>query len=438
MTPERPGITVIIRQLARAALLMLALGPARAATAPAGAARIFNGEAIAPFLATMRQEPPDRPIRILQFGDSHTAADFWSGRIRARLQARYGDGGPGCILPGKPWRGYDHAGVRILPGPDGTAQSLRSADGDGLVGLTGASYAPDPREPLRIQAAFGPFQVQVLGPAGASVTASVTPLPASAPAAAAPLPLLAENSLGPDRSLQIFAGAGAAGPPQELSLSLSPDCRLLGVELLSGRPGVVYDELGLNGAMLLDLERWNPDLRGALLARARPDLIVLAYGTNDMGLGPQADYPSRARALMLALKAESGAPILVIGPLDRVGRVARQVPALKAGAAFVIQALKAACLEAGCAFWDAREAMGGFGSIRRWRRANLARNDLVHLTGPGYQQLGDRFADTLLAAVDRTGQGAPAALPGPAPRRRGPRHPVKRRRRRPGTLPASQ
>jgi hypothetical protein len=117
-----------------------------------------------------------------------------------------------------------------------------------------------------------------------------------------------------------------------------------------------------------------------------------------------------------------------------VGRVAKEAPALKAGAAFVIQAQKAACLEAGCAFWDARAAMGGYGSIRRWRRSGLARNDLVHLTGPGYQRLGDQFATALLAAVD--GRPLPAAAPAatpapPARRRHGPRHPPRRRRRRP-------
>ena len=399
------------------------------AQAPVG---IFNPEAITPFLAALRQEAPDRPVRVLQFGDSHTAADFLSGRIRARLQARFGDGGPGCILPGKPWRGYDHAGVRIFPAPAASAQSLRRSETDGLVGLTGASYLPDPREPLRIQAAFGAYQVQVLGPAGASVMATVG-LPA-APGPATALPLVAEQPLAQGGVLQVFAGAGAADAgPQELSLALSQDCRLLGVDLSSGRPGVVYDELGLNGASLLDLERWNPELRRALLARARPDLIVLAYGTNDMSMGTElaAQYQARAGDLMRALKAESGAPILVIGPLDRLGRVARQMPALRAGAAFVIQTLKAACLEAGCAFWDARQAMGGYGSIRRWRRSRLARNDLVHLTGPGYQRLGDQFADALLAAVD--GHPLGCSAPAPAPHRVG--HPARKRRRRPAVAP---
>ena len=37
------------------------------------------------------------PINIIQFGDSHTAADLFSGEMRRLLQARYGDGGIGLI-----------------------------------------------------------------------------------------------------------------------------------------------------------------------------------------------------------------------------------------------------------------------------------------------------------------------------------------------------
>ena len=48
-----------------------------------------------------------RRLTILQLGDSHTAADFFTGRVRERLQAIYGTGGAGYIVPGVP-----HPGVR--------------------------------------------------------------------------------------------------------------------------------------------------------------------------------------------------------------------------------------------------------------------------------------------------------------------------------------
>ena len=188
------------------------------------------------------------------------------------------------------------------------------------------------------------------------------------------------------------------------------------MELLSGRPGVLYDELGLNGAELLDLERWNPDLRRALLARARPNLIVLAYGSNDEGMAPSARtaYQSRAHDLLLALKQASGAPVLLIGPLDRIGRKPRQRAVLRAGADWIIRSMQELSLATGCAFWDARQAMGGPGAIARWRRAGQAQADLVHLNGLGYQRLGNLLSDTLVEALD-----LPPARP-PSPGRKVP------------------
>ena len=44
---------------------------------------------------------------MLQLGDSHTAADFFTGRVRERLQQVFGAGGMDYLVPGKP-----HPGVR--------------------------------------------------------------------------------------------------------------------------------------------------------------------------------------------------------------------------------------------------------------------------------------------------------------------------------------
>ena len=62
--------------------------------APQAAAKIENAGVLAPFFKALeRLEDPagERVVRIMHFGDSHTAADYWTGRIRCRLQARFGD-----------------------------------------------------------------------------------------------------------------------------------------------------------------------------------------------------------------------------------------------------------------------------------------------------------------------------------------------------------
>jgi lysophospholipase L1-like esterase len=163
---------------------------------------------------------------------------------------------------------------------------------------------------------------------------------------------------------------------------------------------VLYAELGLNGAEVTDLLRWDPDLRRLLLARARPDLIVLAYGTNEMGRGDLTldAYREQAASVLRLLAEEGGAPLLVLAPPDRGARRRTTARRLAQQAPVIFEGLRLAARDAGAAFWDTRAAMGGPGSIAAWRRRGLAQRDLVHLTRPGYERLGDLLGDALLSA----------------------------------------
>src|SRR3984893_145785 len=70
---------------------------------------IENPAAMVPFFEQLRRTKSGEasgPLRILHFGDSHTAADEWTGSVRALLQAQFGDGGGGYSLAGRPFIGY--------------------------------------------------------------------------------------------------------------------------------------------------------------------------------------------------------------------------------------------------------------------------------------------------------------------------------------------
>lgn len=72
---------------------------ARPATAPAA-----RQEGNLALLAGKLRNAGRAPVSIVQLGDSHTAADLFSGELRRLLQARYGDGGiglvPASLVPG--------------------------------------------------------------------------------------------------------------------------------------------------------------------------------------------------------------------------------------------------------------------------------------------------------------------------------------------------
>ena len=46
------------------------------------------------------------PVHIIHYGDSHTAADEWTGDLRDSFKQKFGDGGSGFSLAGQPFRGY--------------------------------------------------------------------------------------------------------------------------------------------------------------------------------------------------------------------------------------------------------------------------------------------------------------------------------------------
>ncbi len=405
------------------------------------AALLVGGERLEPFFAALARVEQARTgstdqrqpevVRILHFGDSHTSADFWTGRVRARLQARFGDGGPGQLLPARPWRGFPHDGVRLRFDRRWPATSLRDRAGDGLVGLSGAALMIPPGEALCLVGCFGALEVATLGrgvgPALSLSRPDAEAVSPSAPCVGAtldnPLPplVLRRDARTLARGEVVWTDAdipGADGGPLELCLHLPDGERLLGVDLRSARSGLIYDELGLSGAEITDLERWDAELRQLLLGRAHANLIVLAYGANDAGRGDLelADFRERATAVLERLQAESAAPVLVIGPPDRSARRSRSARAIAQSAPVVEEGLRQAAAKSGCAYWDTRAAMGGKGAIARWRHAGQARRDLVHLTGPGYQRLGDLMADSLLAAFGRytaSRSGAPSAKAAP-------------------------
>jgi lysophospholipase L1-like esterase len=193
----------------------------------------------------------------------------------------------------------------------------------------------------------------------------------------------------------------AAGPHRiSIRSSCGSNARLLGMELDNGLRGILYDTDGVNGARLADLEKPLPALRQALLHESHPALIIVSYGTNDIGTKgfTAADYEESAFRILSKLKEDAGdASILVTGPTDRSNPRKIRRSYIQAAQAELQPALRRAALRAGCAYWDQQAAMGGPGAMTRWVRAGLASYDYVHFSGLGYQKLADMLYDQIMA-----------------------------------------
>jgi lysophospholipase L1-like esterase len=353
-------------------------------------------------LAALRSKSRDHHVRVLWLGDSHTQADFWTGALRTALQGKFGKGGPGFVHIGWNSKHYRHGGVSIhVEGkwrtlPSGLV-SVRKVD-DGVFGLGGVRLVPDSNGAkssiavdvnnvpgkVRFEVAFrlpdGGDALAISVTGRQSVTATQKDADAGAPSAIRHVLL---ESPGPGATIEV---APTSGSPQ-----------LMGVIIESSEPGVVVDTLGLNGArygtaLAYDEASWVKEV-----ARRTPDLVILAYGSNESSDGKIR--PDRHAALVeqLIARVRSAAPAtecLVFGPVDRGGKDYEEAVAELNGAQ------RAAASKSGCAFWSGQIAMGGKGSMTKWEAEEppLAQADLLHLTSRGYERLGNMLARDILAA----------------------------------------
>jgi lysophospholipase L1-like esterase len=191
--------------------------------------------------------------------------------------------------------------------------------------------------------------------------------------------------------------------PHELEVRPVGDgeVRLFGIVMERNAPGVVLDSLGIRGARASVWLEWDEEIWGQQLARRHPDLIMLAYGTNESGdtRQPIARYERQLSDVLARLRRISPeASCVLIGPTDRPIRRRREWvhrPRIDQ----VIEIQRTVGARYGCAFWDAFEAMGGALSIIEWHGMDppLASRDRVHLTTLGYERLADELARALLS-----------------------------------------
>jgi len=336
-------------------------------------------------------------VRILQFGDSHTAADIFTGAMRAHIQQQFGDGGLGFQFPGHPFAGYHLAGSLRSQSAGWLTEGNRfTALGDGDLGLGGISIATEqPGQAITLETTCTTLQLHFLQQTGggrlqfADNGAAVSTIETGTADPAA------SNSAG------TFTYACAPGQHDfEFTTLDHAPVKLLGV--VSEQPGVTYECLGINGAVAPLMLRWNQVLFADYLRQRAPNLIVLAYGTNESGSSAEhlETYPDDFGLLLDNLhRTVPGASILVIGPEDRAMGHRRSWQPFT-GTERIIAMQKEVCRTHGCAFWDSRRRMGGFGSMQQWVAAGWAQPDRTHLTGTGYRELADALYADLIHAYN--------------------------------------
>ena len=349
---------------------------------------VDGSTALVPFFEQLRRverHEASSPLHVVQFGDSHTAADEWTHTLRVAFQLRFGDGGAGFVSAGRAT--YRRLDLRTTSSAGWHLQGNMSLSSDGRHGIAGASLsAQRPGEVVTLSPVAKHLEVQFMRqPGGGGITLF-----------ADGQPLQTISTDGPE-GFGFFEQSVGDRSRVEVETSDDAPVRLFGFVSEKER-GVTYEQLGINGAQAKIIDGWDRNLWMPQLARRAPGLIVLAYGTNDAGNRDYTLHTYKAMFAGVLAKLRQAAPtasILVLGPPDRMAWSSRTMTPFP-GLDMIAQGQREAALEQGCAFWDLRARMGGAGAMRRWVLAGAAQGDYVHFTAAGYRLIGATLFNDLM------------------------------------------
>jgi lysophospholipase L1-like esterase len=174
---------------------------------------------------------------------------------------------------------------------------------------------------------------------------------------------------------------------------------LYGITLERSGAGVVLDTLGIPGARAKDHLLWDDAMYREHLVKRSPDLVVLAYGTNegtDTG-EPISIYESHLRQVLARVHAAvPSASCLLVGPTDHPQRVAGRGFRARKRTQQIVEAERRIAAEHGCGFIDLVSVMGGPMSMMRMVGLHYAGADYTHFTRRGYEALADAISGALV------------------------------------------
>lgn len=357
---------------------------------------LHDDQLLDPFYQSLwRSQTGPHVTRILHYGDSPTTADLVTADVRSLLQKTFGDAGHGFVLLDRPWAWYGHRGIGLTSDGWSTRAATLQAPSDGLLGLGGAtsSGGPGAHSLLTFGPGYAHLQVQFSRqPNGGTLIVT--------PAASEPVRIATSGEPGEPGFVDIPLPAAAQSAN---FLVEGGPVRVFGVMLQRGRPGVIYNSLGVNGGQVQALLRtFQPAAWAEQLRHAQPDLVVLNYGDNESVYPKYVDgpYANELTLLIQRMKAAlPGVPILIMAPMDRgvhgPGGELLTPPVMQR----IVDIQKKVALQQNCAFFDTFTAMGGAGTMARWYTSSprLVSADLLHPNPQGAAIVGRLLYDGLMA-----------------------------------------
>jgi len=333
-------------------------------------------------------------VRVTFLGSTHVASGQWTDHIRSVLQRRYGDAGHGLVLPNA-----DRTDLNLCLSDDWQHVGTRRGITDDLIGLGLALSSDQESDFAWVETGTNQVvdRIRVFGlmqPGGGHLRVILDA------DTEMKIPTMSNEVSLMQAHIEVPWGA------HRLTLSPQGDgpVRLLGVSAETIGSGVVVDSIGRHDHRAHEFTSLDSSLRTELLQVLDPDLIVLAYGTEeaaDSALDMDSWTEQVRDQLRAVRQAAPQASCIVVGPPDR-GIRDRNAPKIWDRTELIADVQRKVAPEFGCVFWDWQQATGGAGSMIVWRAYDppLAASDLIHFTPAGYTVSAEQFVASLDEAMN--------------------------------------
>jgi lysophospholipase L1-like esterase len=333
--------------------------------------------------------------RVLHYGDSPTTADLITADARVMLQKEFGDAGTGFILIARPWAWYNHRGVEMDASSNWKIDVAGATDlKDGLHGLGGASFRGDTGATAHWTIKDGQHR-------SVEVAYLAQPQGGTFSFEADGVEVGKGDTSAPERAPGFVTFPLPAGSKKFTLRVTSGTVRLFGCDFRKAGPGIVYSSLGVNGASVTLVSRsMNGPLWEAELTHYKPDMVVLAYGTNESGY-PQfvtSTWAAEMRAAVRRVQAAlPGVSILLMSPMDRGEKDEGGNIVTIAALPQLVKIESQVASEMGLAFFNTFEAMGGEGTMARWYTSEprMVGADFIHPLPGGAKIVGELLYSAL-------------------------------------------
>lgn len=330
----------------------------------------------------------NKQINIVQLGDSHTAADYITEAARARLQQELGNGGPGWAMP------TQFAGMRlsrfsyINNGWQAISSRTDSNQNYSLGGLiakpaVGASLTIKTRQPepeqtviVSIRQGQGDDDLNIIDANGRQIILSAK-----------------------HKDNQWHFSKFKAQFPITITAGMNFQTAIGGLWARnSSNQGAVLSALGINGYQLNQWDRWNTVAWQNELNVVNPDLIILAYGTNEAYNNMEIEIVRQTllKTISQIRNASLNSAIMIIGAPESLKSTSGSCGVRPAKLTELQQMQREVAASQHTLYWDWQAAMGGECSMKSWINQGLARSDGVHFTASGYDRIGQALANSIL------------------------------------------